>query len=371
MGRTYRYFIWDGVSIFVNGQAVKVIDPLYARTEGTRFPKDPKAEEYDEIVIPWRVDAFDTPKDAPDESNIIIKLSLLPEELRPKLGSGGWSSNNDRFIYMNEGISILRNKREVFYGLIPYWKSAGEGWPQFENIDRWWGCEIHFDAVLDRAFTVKNIKRGALPNKLLKEAIKGQIQATRETCLKKVRDLWKKNSLKDRERNAKNKEVQRAGDHERAEAIAKKTPLETSEIDKDKQIEIETKEFMKKKGERYNAEQQIAIENLFNTQPFTILEDTWRGQQFFETKHLGGSSILEYNMSHIFFEKIFEIIGSLEEIESREEAVKVARSLKDLIDILIIAYAKGEARFAPDQKMEAEDFIQNIRVNWGQFLQSY
>ena len=46
-------------------------------------------------------------------------------------------------------------------------------------------------------------------------------------------------------------------------------------------------------------------------------------------------------------------------------------SLMEIIDILIIAYAKGEARFSPDQKMEAEDFIQNIRVNWGQFLHSY
>lgn len=38
IGRTFRYFIWDGVEIHLNGQEVKAHDPLYARTEKTTFP---------------------------------------------------------------------------------------------------------------------------------------------------------------------------------------------------------------------------------------------------------------------------------------------------------------------------------------------
>jgi hypothetical protein len=83
-------------------------------------------------------------------------------------------------------MSILRNKREVFYDVIPWWPGI-----PFRGIDRWWGCEISFDAVLDSQFTVKNIKRGAVPVRELKQAIKERIEPTRHAALERIRDHWK------------------------------------------------------------------------------------------------------------------------------------------------------------------------------------
>lgn len=369
MGRTYRYFIWGGISISIDGEEVKAIDPLYLKTEKTKFPGDPKGESFKDIVFKWPVDEFDAPPNSPAESDITIKTSILPEELRPIKQSGGWGSNRERHIDKNEGISILRRNREVFYGHIPNWNIGEAGWPQFMDIDRWWGCEIHFDPILDRAFTVKNIKRGAVPSKELKKFIKSQILPTRETCLKRVRELWAKTDQENRIKAAEEKGLDRPGDHGRAEDIAKKTPVEQNAIDKGKNFEKEIEDFMKEKGKIYDAEQRRALKNLFESQPFTILENSWRGQQFFDAKHLGGSAVLEYNMGHIFFEKLYETIKSLENDVS--DPYKIAKDLRDMVDLLIIAYAKGEARFARDAEMTAEDFIEHLRVNWGQFLQSY
>ena len=134
MGRTYRYFIWNGVSIFIDGEDVKAIDPLFIRTERTKFPSDPTAEEYKDIVFDWPVDDFDAPPGHPENSEIRIKMSLLPEHFRMKRGAGGSSLMLERYIPDNEGISILRNKREVYYGKIPHWKAAGLGWPIFEDL---------------------------------------------------------------------------------------------------------------------------------------------------------------------------------------------------------------------------------------------
>ena len=102
------------------------------------------------------------------KSNISIDISLLPEEYRSRQGAGGSAHAKERFIDRNEGISILRNDREVFYGHIPYGKSRST----FQDEkNRFIGCEINFNAELDDWFSVKNIKRGAVPIRDLKDKI--------------------------------------------------------------------------------------------------------------------------------------------------------------------------------------------------------
>ena len=52
MGRTYRYFIWDDdVSLKINDKNIYAIDPLYHRTDKTKFDKDPKSELAEEIIF--------------------------------------------------------------------------------------------------------------------------------------------------------------------------------------------------------------------------------------------------------------------------------------------------------------------------------
>lgn len=373
MGRTYRYFIWDdGVAITVDGELVKAIDPLYVRTEKTRFPNDPPAKEFAAIVIKWIVDEFDAPKNAPAESPIRIKISLLPAFLRPTQGSGGAPEATKRKIDMNEGVSILRNRREVFYGHIPYWSYVlrGKGWPRFEEKDRWWGCEIHFDAILDRAFTVKNIKRGADPSSQLKEAIKTQILPTRQYCLEQVDELWAENKQKEREKESTPEDpLGRPDDHKDAERTAKHTPTDKSALDSEKDFDKEVDDFIKTKTRIYNEEQKAFLKALFASQPFTILEDTWQGSQFVEANFLGGNAVLRYNMDHIFFKEVYHNIESLEDDEC--DAHRAVGNLKALLDLLIIAHCKGEARFPKDANLLAEEFVESLNANWGQYLQSY
>lgn len=130
VGRTYRKFIWDGVKIFINDRLVKAIDPLYVTTTLTKFPDDPKAHEYKEMVLPWPVAHEDRINNGPTESVIRIRMSLLPKEFRPTQGSGNSRQARDRYIDRNEGVSILRNNREVFYDAIPWWPGT-----PFKEID--------------------------------------------------------------------------------------------------------------------------------------------------------------------------------------------------------------------------------------------
>lgn len=369
MGRTYRYFIWDGVEIRVDETDVKAIDPLYARTDLTAFPDDPTATVFEDIVFNWPVDSFDAPADAPKESAVRIRMSQLPEAFRPEQGSGGSRDAQLRFIHENEGISVLRNRREVFYGTVPHWRAAGQGWAQFEDKDRWWGCEIQFDAVLDRAFTVKNIKRGADPVRELKKAIKKQIMPTRNTVLAEVDKVWAAARLANRNAQVDDGEgPKRPDEHRDAEQIVSQTPTDKNELDRDKDFEKEAQRYVEHAKKHASDQEKAALVALFSSQPFTIAETTWRGPQFLEATHLGGASVLEYNMSHPFFERLYGLLNSLNE---GADAYEVTREMKALVDLLLIAYAKSEAKFAPDADMSAEQFIETIRMNWGQYLQSY
>jgi len=378
-GRTYRYYIWgqvpgidNPIEISINGNNVYALDPLYSRIEKTRFPDDPKSKVFEEIALDWPIDSS-VADSVGATSKIRILLSQLPEEWRLRIGSGGSAANRARFLYQNEGISILRNYREVFYGTIPHWKD-GKGWPRFEEVDRFWGCEVHFSAEIDRAFQVKNIKRGAVPRRELKVAIKGLIQPTRETVLDEVRTVWAKTKQADAKAKAEAEStgpaVPRAGGHTDSEGAAAKASVPAnSPIDEGKDLDSEADKLAESYADEYDKEQQQALAALFKSQPFTIMHRSWKGIQFFEPHFIGGKAVLDFNTNHRFFAHLDCL---LEDLENEEvDPVEQARSIKGMIDVLIMAHAKAEAQFAPDASFTAEQFSEYLQTNWGQYLNSY
>lgn len=360
-GRTYRRAIWKGLNIRINNETVYAIDPLYVTTEKTKFPNDPSGTEYSEMKIDWPIPPEDK-SGSKKNSQIKIRMSILPADLRPNTGAGGSNATKARYIDRNEGISILRNDREVFYGHIPYW--PGE---PFKEIDRWWGCEISFHAELDREFTVKNIKRGAVPIKELKQVINQKIGPTRASALEAVRELWNKAKVAGQTQDATNG-VDTG--HSDAEHAAKNTVMPNNVLDQDKDIEEETEKLTETEDWLKHADDQrkAAWKAKFQSQPFTIIDDQWKGPEFFETLFLGGKSVLKYNMRHVFFAEIEAIRKHL---ENETNSNPQARRLKALIDLLLIAYAKSEAMFDPTLTMPAERFIEQLRMNWGNYLSNY
>lgn len=362
-GRVFRKFIWDGINMYINGALIHAIDPLYVTTDKTAFPDDPKAYEYKTMTIQWPVSQEDLQKDskAPKESTITIRMSLLPEEFRAKQGAGNSASARERHIDRNEGVSILRNNREVFYGHIPYWPKAA-----FKEIDRWWGCEISFDAILDKDFTVKNIKRGAVPIKELKQAIADKIDPTRNTAVETVQDVWKK--AKSEEQETDPQEAITKSDHDAAEKIAKKSPVPGNQIDIKKDSDEETRKFVNNWLKDADEQVKAAWIAKFKSQPFSIIRESWKGSDFFEAAHLGGESVLKYNSQHTFFNEIQDIISQIEQSGENETE---ARKLKVMIDLLIMSFAKAEASFDENTTVNIATFMEQLRMNWGNFLTTY
>ena len=360
IGRTYRKYIWRGVTITLNQAEVFAIDPLYVTTEKTQFPTDPKAYEYTSITIPWRVASSDT--DVPLDSeryNITIRLSLLPAEMRRGEGSGNRNESRARHIHRNEGMSIMRKDREVFYDRIPHWPGDKLG-----EIDRWWGCEISFDPILDKEFTVKNIKRGAVPVKDLKKTLKDQIEPTRRTSLAEIRDLWFKTKAKD---TLDENRGQPSG-HEDAENAARKTPQPINQLDKDKDLKDEATALSNTISETADARQKEEWANRFTAFPFTIMDADWPGSEFMQTNHLGGNDVLRYNARHLFWQELDNIRKTVMS-DGADEGT--AQRLRSLIDLLLLSFSKAEAMVDPKMQQTPESLLEYLRMNWGQYLKNY
>src|SRR5262249_57890843 len=148
LGRRFRHFLWKGLRVTINGDAVKPFDPLYlhpdAEVSGARlFGRE-------ELRYEVRAD----PSDPRTTGWVRLRFSELPVHKWHKL-----SNEEKRRIGVSKvaGVSIVRAGREVDYG----WFFMGS--KHRENYDDWWRCEIQFDPVLDEAFDITHTKQQIRP----------------------------------------------------------------------------------------------------------------------------------------------------------------------------------------------------------------
>lgn len=342
IGRTYRYFIWDDdVQIYYNGHKVLAHDPLYHRTENTNFPNDPKSKLFDPIEIEWDIDEVDRHHTGDrNKSTIVVHFSMLPQEWRRVTGDGGNKFARERKIEENEGISILRNRREVFYGHIPYWK------PAFKEEDRWWGCEISFKADLDRAFLVRNIKRGATPIPSLKDHLQLKLNGTIHTARREYKEEKEKKepgSTSDSELGKVTEPVVKVVKVTRPTRGAKVSPQKWV----DEQPEAD----------------RIAILSRLEKLPLIVEDKSWSGHSFFDVKHYGGKTIVEINKQHIFFDDLIKLKEKQKSITYDE--------LTKLIGLIIASFAAAQGQIPEGIVDDSEDLLSDLRGNWGKELRNF
>jgi hypothetical protein len=360
-GRVFRHFIWDGLKIFINGELVDTIDPLYVNTDKTKYLKDVPATLAAPILLEWTV-PDDIAEYEGQKDIITIKLSLLSEEIRGLRGTGARKDVKDRYIERNQGISITRKGREVAYGPIPYWP-GGKTW--FEEIDRWWGCEIEFSPLLDRVFQVKNIKRGAVPIHELKIAIFEQINPTVRNYVAEIQSTW--NDKEEQKKLDEKNSGEHDSGHKEAEKIAKKKNTEDTSkpvADPDKAAQ----ELIDSITKYQESADKDAIIAGWRSQPYTIESDTWRGKEFIELKPLGGNDVLLYNYSHPLMKRLSKLEEKIVRNENTE-SIALASELKTVVDLLLLSYVKAESKMSKDD--DTANLLEDLRVNWGMFVNSY
>ena len=373
IGRTYRKFI--GEEIIENDEVVPNNDQRHIFiSKGTEEPKEITAYDplyvtktkYDQeksylipsIDIMEEIHNFDPPTDKKfGSSSIIIRLSLLPKNWRTKPRLGGTGDNVKRRVHTNEGFSILRNNREVFYGHIPHIELHDEKTgARTVDIDRYWGCEISFNADLDHWFSVKNIKVGAKPLPELRKKIEDAITPTINTFRKEIRDYWTENIANEKTEN----EGALSGTGDAEDIISRNNPKPKQ------QDEDEINQLLKDSGEeRAEIIKKLTIK--INKQPVTFVKSDKIDKQgnFIDVKSYGGISLITLNMKNAFFEKFFDI---LEEIKnksySESDRELLSQKTETIFNLLIGSFALAQRQFIIGESQTSEDFVDKLLRNW-------
>lgn len=170
LGRVYRYPIWSGTRIAINGARVQPFDPLFihetAAVRGARAHGAPLRYELSGPAGP---------------SVIEVRFSELPVQRWHR-----WPAQEKRQkgVVGGAGISIVRAGREIDYG----WHLLGG--KRRENYDDWWRCELRFSPDLDELFGVTHSKQGVNPKTELKLLLSADLEAIARTLNRRVRQAF-------------------------------------------------------------------------------------------------------------------------------------------------------------------------------------
>jgi hypothetical protein len=388
VGRTYRKFIGErilkngkvvknpnqrNIYIQINGEETKKInafDPMYLIEEHFHIlPENEKSEFLEDITFEVDVSDIDAPTETIKKGKIILSLSLTPKSWRPEPRESGKSKeNNARWIYENEGISILRAGREVAYARIDSIT------PQRQTHDRFWSCEIDFEPSLDYLFSVKNMKVGAKPIKDLRDALKKSLAPKLAKLAKGISDDWTTASIKSHE--GKTGSIGKHGKTEKVIGRVTKPKVSGLSItEQKKRAEAFVKERKLKEAER-----TAFLEKILDPEgdPFIIEEDP-NGRPdgpFIDIIPNLGKKVITYNMRHAFFKSIFDKLNEVEklgkEVDPKDaRLVTIANDLKDDIDYMIFAFADSRYDISGsrgEQEERIEDTLSDVELGWSDKL---
>lgn len=360
-GRMFRKFIWGTASdcqqieITLNGEVIKAVDPLYITKNLTGFENEPPANS-----LPTNSFSVDIPEGSPNhgkKSTVTINMSLLPDEYTRIRGKGGDQFAEARHIDTNEGISILRNDREIFFGHIPHAKLyVGE-----REIQRFIGIEISFSAEIDSLFQVRNIKRGATPTTELRKELEKRIKQPLRSQIKKVQDRWKAYDIEQENKAAK--ESANTGvttKHAKTQAIIKEVKEKVFQTQKHNTDPGITTDLIMPNGTK---EEKNALKELLSNNGITINAIPLAGSTFIDIDHGSEGKLLQYNTRSDFYKKYDSILSSIGSNDPQNEG-----STRVLIDLIFCAYllAEGTMDFGLETKQEFT--LDKLKTEWSHQL---
>jgi Histidine kinase-, DNA gyrase B-, and HSP90-like ATPase len=324
LGRAFRHFIWNGISITVNGKVVAPIDPLFLHTvtplSGARIFQEP-------IIL----EVYRDPEDARQVGKVEIRFSELPVDIWHNL------SNEEKRSYgisNGAGVSIVRAGREVDFG----WFFMGS--KRRENYDDWWRCEVQFWPELDEAFGITHTKQQIRPKDFLLEALQPIVETTAKALNGRVRDAHLR--LK-----STNSTVS-------AEHIAITRDAALLPLSRKKAKASERKTFADL-AKRYSiiSQQAKGDKRTF----YKLVEDDLPDSSFYKAVHAEGCIITVINPRHTFYRRLY--------LPVRDGNFVNPEALSRALQLLLLAAARAEAGLT---KAEEKKALKKFKRNWSETL---
>ena len=161
LGRLFRFQLWAGKQITLNGDPLKPCDPLFEREScGLTGARAFGPELTYEVAC----------ADSNTASSVVtVRFTELPVEEWHSLSN---LEKNVTGIAKGAGVSIVRAGREIDCG----WFFMGQ--KRRENYDDWWRCEVRFEPDVDELFGVTHTKQEIHPTEKLNAILTPDMERT-------------------------------------------------------------------------------------------------------------------------------------------------------------------------------------------------
>ena len=377
--RIYRHFLDDDdsygkqvkIRLITTGKDKKILDlrandPLYLMVPNnvTGYEDEPTNVMHGSVVeIPIEYD-YDG-----NTAVVQIRFSIALPETQAKGGNSPIGQHYAR----NTGISFVRAAREIDFGSFSYYNDKDER-------ERWWGCEIRFEPILDELFGVTNNKQAVrgvnfldekefknehpedwqeIVNYDLKMKLRHELSRVFFQNHKEMMEAIKSRGAGKRGGSAKD-----LAEADKSTRIANKK-LEGQEIPTKSSIEGQHKSAEEKAMEwqqrllegdstlKGDEAKEVAVDkvNLKIEKDFSA----WPGSQFFTVEVIGGTCVFVMNRKHPFFTDLYEPLMKVEDDKYIEA-----------MDLALMAYARME-----DELYSRAEDLDEIREVWGRHLKTF
>lgn len=359
LARAYRVQIEQGFTIEQDNRIIDLYDPLFLM-ESPRMIKILGESNYPATVM-------DRSEIELDGEKIVVTVTLLPEVVRKVSGEGGYLRSAAKYKDLNlkdrDGyISIMRNGREIQYGVIPRMLPG-----RIEKYDRFIGIEISFPAVLDEYFQVRNVKRGAEPVKKLKQQIIEMLEKPVRAARNEITTAFSKNKVEKMKTEAAHTPALEAVSAAEKTALPGRAGMNVT-ADEANTIVDDIVRDVGLNPEDSNA--SSSIKKQIETRPIMLVDSAWPGKELFEIVHLNGRAIVKLNHRHPFIKDIYLPIKEIASSDPNELEItdisNVVGLVQSAIDVLFMAYAKAE-----NLHSNPDSVYSDLRSQWGYFTAAY
>jgi len=351
MARVYRRHIVKGLRIFVNNRIVEAVDPTlsmpsarHARVEGLT-PKTSK------LIVARKV-AIRRSENQTETAEIVIKLYALPIREWSTLPRKVLSS--DLGVFSGHNISILRNDREVFAGVL-------SAIVQRHSDASWFRIEIDFPGELDEAFGVAANKQGVRLKGYVAEAIKAAIGRDVAQVREQIQYVQAQRAT-EKKGSGQSESEAKANEADPFQSESLDVPLseaEQAQMDANlmglavalkREAETDEEAFARVKSSRYLI--------------------TYRHDEYWPFYHVEskfGRVVLTVNTAHPFFSKLYEPMLRLNAGEDEGDGEVKRHGPVVALELMLLALARAQTLMCRDSA-DAAKLFDAFRRSWSDGL---
>ncbi|WP_080506288.1 ATP-binding protein [Halorubrum aidingense] len=360
LSRVQREILADGRQIHINGDTIKISDPLVRIEDSEQVNMvGKKSELWGGEPIEFPCEDVEYEGDDPPTFQVYLYKLPIDEIISREL-------NDELDIGINkQGFYIIRENREIGNSL------TLNLFTRHNNLN-YFRAKIEFPSELDEKFGVQtNKSRFSLDNDIrrrMEDRLKPQISEIKSSISQERSAAKSKYSAKkgmspaESKANKKQSWLPRSGytpDESEVQEQEQEAKEALQELEEDEELSEDQKEMLKEK----------LTQIIENDQYFEVDTEIPRTGTFYDIEWKGKCVRVKINPSHIFYEEFYKHLTDKTPPLSSSDAEIDKTDIKEYIDLLFISLAKGEDDSYQNDNIKK--FYERERRNWSSYLYDF